>query len=105
MFGPTWCMAFIPVFIVEKFLFFNLCVPSLFILPILVCFFSPIFFLFFALFFIWIPLQNTSVASPTSRMPVPMSAKARQSPGATDKAGKQHKLQDAQRQFRQVVLM
>uniref|UniRef100_A0A3B3D409 Si:ch211-207d6.2 n=1 Tax=Oryzias melastigma TaxID=30732 RepID=A0A3B3D409_ORYME len=45
--------------------------------------------------------QNTSVASPTSRMPVPMSAKARQSPGATDKAGKQHKLQDAQRQFRQ----
>ncbi|XP_023805761.1 sickle tail protein homolog isoform X15 [Oryzias latipes] len=46
-------------------------------------------------------LQNTSVASPTSRMPVPMSAKARQSPGATDKAGKQHKLQDAQRQFRQ----
>uniref|UniRef100_A0A8C7X6W5 Uncharacterized protein n=1 Tax=Oryzias sinensis TaxID=183150 RepID=A0A8C7X6W5_9TELE len=44
---------------------------------------------------------NTSVASPTSRMPVPMSAKARQSPGATDKAGKQHKLQDAQRQFRQ----
>ncbi|XP_078794754.1 sickle tail protein homolog isoform X32 [Oryzias latipes] len=47
------------------------------------------------------PTQNTSVASPTSRMPVPMSAKARQSPGATDKAGKQHKLQDAQRQFRQ----
>uniref|UniRef100_A0A8C7X6B8 Uncharacterized protein n=1 Tax=Oryzias sinensis TaxID=183150 RepID=A0A8C7X6B8_9TELE len=45
--------------------------------------------------------KNTSVASPTSRMPVPMSAKARQSPGATDKAGKQHKLQDAQRQFRQ----
>ncbi|KAM9712827.1 sickle tail protein homolog isoform 18-T18 [Menidia menidia] len=46
-------------------------------------------------------LQNTSVASPTSRMPVPMSAKARQSPGTTDKAGKQQKLQDAQRQFRQ----
>ncbi|KAM9712814.1 sickle tail protein homolog isoform 5-T5 [Menidia menidia] len=45
--------------------------------------------------------QNTSVASPTSRMPVPMSAKARQSPGTTDKAGKQQKLQDAQRQFRQ----
>ncbi|KAL1006821.1 hypothetical protein UPYG_G00077590 [Umbra pygmaea] len=44
----------------------------------------------------------TSVASPTSRMPVP-SAKSRQSPGSTtDKAGKQQKLQDsAQRQFRQ----
>ncbi|XP_035765503.1 sickle tail protein isoform X12 [Neolamprologus brichardi] len=47
------------------------------------------------------PLQNTSVASPTSRMPVPLSAKSRQSPGTTDKAGKQQKLQDAQRQFRQ----
>uniref|UniRef100_A0A673YAQ6 Actin interacting protein 3-like C-terminal domain-containing protein n=1 Tax=Salmo trutta TaxID=8032 RepID=A0A673YAQ6_SALTR len=50
------------------------------------------------------PSQNaTSVASPTSRMPVPMSAKSRQSPGTTtDKAGKQQKLQDsAQRQFRQ----
>nr|XP_029482678.1 sickle tail protein-like isoform X11 [Oncorhynchus nerka] len=49
-------------------------------------------------------LQNaTSVASPSSRMPVPMSAKSRQSPGTTtDKAGKQQKLQDsAQRQFRQ----
>ncbi|XP_052339162.1 sickle tail protein homolog isoform X7 [Oncorhynchus keta] len=48
--------------------------------------------------------QNaTSVASPSSRMPVPMSAKSRQSPGTTpDKAGKQQKLQDsAQRQFRQ----
>ncbi|KAL7373324.1 hypothetical protein ABVT39_003759 [Epinephelus coioides] len=45
--------------------------------------------------------QNTSVASPTSRMPVPLSAKSRQSPGTTDKAGKQQKLQDAQRQFRQ----
>ncbi|XP_077952038.1 sickle tail protein homolog isoform X7 [Gasterosteus aculeatus] len=45
--------------------------------------------------------QNTSVASPTSRMPVPLSAKSRQSPGASDKAGKQQKLQDAQRQFRQ----
>uniref|UniRef100_A0AAQ4S400 Uncharacterized protein n=1 Tax=Gasterosteus aculeatus aculeatus TaxID=481459 RepID=A0AAQ4S400_GASAC len=44
---------------------------------------------------------NTSVASPTSRMPVPLSAKSRQSPGASDKAGKQQKLQDAQRQFRQ----
>ncbi|XP_019897304.2 sickle tail protein homolog isoform X17 [Esox lucius] len=49
-------------------------------------------------------LQNaTSIASPTSRMPVPLSAKSRQSPGTTtDKAGKQQKLQDsAQRQFRQ----
>ncbi|XP_053268162.1 sickle tail protein homolog isoform X10 [Pleuronectes platessa] len=45
--------------------------------------------------------QNASVASPTSRMPVPLSAKSRQSPGTTDKAGKQPKLQDAQRQFRQ----
>uniref|UniRef100_A0A3P8ZJK3 Uncharacterized protein n=1 Tax=Esox lucius TaxID=8010 RepID=A0A3P8ZJK3_ESOLU len=50
------------------------------------------------------PSQNaTSIASPTSRMPVPLSAKSRQSPGTTtDKAGKQQKLQDsAQRQFRQ----
>ncbi|MED6273104.1 hypothetical protein CHARACLAT_003286, partial [Characodon lateralis] len=46
-------------------------------------------------------LQNTSAASPTSRMPVPLSAKSRQSPATTDKAGKQQKLQDAQRQFRQ----
>ncbi|KAM6970861.1 sickle tail protein homolog [Tautogolabrus adspersus] len=45
--------------------------------------------------------QNTSVASPTSRMPVPLSTKSRQAPGTTDKAGKQQKLQDAQRQFRQ----
>ncbi|XP_069015602.1 sickle tail protein homolog isoform X15 [Embiotoca jacksoni] len=45
--------------------------------------------------------KNTSVASPTSRMPVPLSTKSRQSPGTTDKAGKQQKLQDAQRQFRQ----
>ncbi|KAM6900289.1 LOW QUALITY PROTEIN: sickle tail protein homolog [Xenentodon cancila] len=45
--------------------------------------------------------QNTSVASPTSRMPVPLSAKSRQSTGTSDKAGKQQKLQDAQRQFRQ----
>ncbi|KAM3593146.1 uncharacterized protein V6R79_006880 [Siganus canaliculatus] len=49
--------------------------------------------------------KNTSVASPTSRMPVPLSAKSRQSSGTTDKAGKQQKLQDAQRQFRQVVLL
>nr|XP_019943038.1 PREDICTED: sickle tail protein homolog isoform X11 [Paralichthys olivaceus] len=45
--------------------------------------------------------KNASVASPTSRMPVPLSAKSRQSPSTTDKAGKQQKLQDAQRQFRQ----
>ncbi|XP_062847109.1 sickle tail protein isoform X3 [Trichomycterus rosablanca] len=47
--------------------------------------------------------QNASVASPTSRMPVPMSAKARQQTGASDRerAGKQPKLQDSQRQFRQ----
>ncbi|XP_061821832.1 sickle tail protein isoform X10 [Nerophis lumbriciformis] len=47
------------------------------------------------------PTQNTSVASPTSRMPVPSTAKSRQSPATTDKAAKQQKLQDAQRQFRQ----
>uniref|UniRef100_A0A3Q3GMQ7 Si:ch211-285f17.1 n=1 Tax=Labrus bergylta TaxID=56723 RepID=A0A3Q3GMQ7_9LABR len=47
------------------------------------------------------PSQNTSVASPTSRMPVPLSTKSRQAPGTADKAGKQQKLQDAQRQFRQ----
>uniref|UniRef100_A0A8C7IS75 Actin interacting protein 3-like C-terminal domain-containing protein n=1 Tax=Oncorhynchus kisutch TaxID=8019 RepID=A0A8C7IS75_ONCKI len=48
-------------------------------------------------------LKVPNVASPTSRMPVPLSAKSRQSPGTTtDKAGKQQKLQDStQRQFRQ----
>ncbi|XP_036411391.1 sickle tail protein homolog [Megalops cyprinoides] len=46
-------------------------------------------------------LQNTSVASSTSRMPVPVSAKSRQPPGGTEKAGKQQKLPDPQRQFRQ----
>lgn len=71
----------------------------------MVCVFFLSFVLFLVLFFVWIPLQNTSVASPTSRMPVPLSAKSRQSPGTTDKAGKQQKLQDAQRQFRQVVLL
>ncbi|KAG5850312.1 hypothetical protein ANANG_G00080890 [Anguilla anguilla] len=45
--------------------------------------------------------QNTSVASSASRMPVPVSAKSRQPPGGTEKAGKQQKLQDPQRQFRQ----
>ncbi|XP_051542497.1 sickle tail protein-like isoform X3 [Myxocyprinus asiaticus] len=47
--------------------------------------------------------QNASVVSPTSRMPVPVSAKARQQPGTSDKerATKQQKLQDSQRQFRQ----
>ncbi|KAI4880354.1 hypothetical protein NFI96_001231 [Prochilodus magdalenae] len=47
--------------------------------------------------------QNASVASPTSRMPVPVSAKARQQPGTSDRErpAKQQKLQDSQRQFRQ----
>ncbi|KAL6489268.1 hypothetical protein MHYP_G00030090 [Metynnis hypsauchen] len=47
--------------------------------------------------------QNASVASPTSRMPVPVSAKTRQQPGTSDRerAAKQQKLQDSQRQFRQ----
>uniref|UniRef100_A0A4W4G7F3 Actin interacting protein 3-like C-terminal domain-containing protein n=1 Tax=Electrophorus electricus TaxID=8005 RepID=A0A4W4G7F3_ELEEL len=47
--------------------------------------------------------HNASVSSPTSRMPVPMSAKARQPPGTSDRerAAKQQKLQDSQRQFRQ----
>lgn len=81
----------------------NLLVPRLFILPIW-CVFSIFFFIFCFVFHLD-PLQNTSVASPTSRMPVPLSAKSRQSPGTTDKAGKQQKLQDAQRQFRQVVLL
>ncbi|XP_065587454.1 sickle tail protein homolog isoform X9 [Cyrtonyx montezumae] len=43
-------------------------------------------------------LQGPSAVSQTSRMPVPMAAKSRQ--GSTDKAGKQHKLQDP-RQYRQ----
>ncbi|XP_031470188.1 sickle tail protein homolog isoform X6 [Phasianus colchicus] len=43
-------------------------------------------------------LQGHSAASQTSRMPVPMAAKSRQ--GSTEKAGKQHKLQDP-RQYRQ----
>ncbi|XP_053349718.1 sickle tail protein isoform X2 [Clarias gariepinus] len=49
------------------------------------------------------PQQNVSVASPTSRMPVPMSAKTRQQLGTSDRerATKQLKLQDSQRQFRQ----
>ncbi|KAA0704849.1 Sickle tail protein [Triplophysa tibetana] len=47
--------------------------------------------------------QNASVVSPTSRMPVPVSAKPRQQPSTSDKerATKQQKLQDTQRQFRQ----
>lgn len=45
--------------------------------------------------------KGPSAASQTSRMPVPMAAKSRQ--GGTEKAGKQHKLQDP-RQYRQVVL-
>lgn len=52
-------------------------------------------------------LQNVSIASPTSRMPVPMSAKIKQQLGTSDRerATKQLKLQDSQRQFRQVVLL
>ncbi|XP_040551712.1 sickle tail protein homolog isoform X13 [Gallus gallus] len=42
--------------------------------------------------------KGPSAASQTSRMPVPMAAKSRQ--GGTEKAGKQHKLQDP-RQYRQ----
>lgn len=45
--------------------------------------------------------KGSSAATQTSRMPVPAASKARQ--GSTDKAGKQHKLQDP-RQYRQVVL-
>uniref|UniRef100_A0A8C2IXM1 Actin interacting protein 3-like C-terminal domain-containing protein n=1 Tax=Cyprinus carpio TaxID=7962 RepID=A0A8C2IXM1_CYPCA len=47
--------------------------------------------------------KNASVVSPTSRMPVPVSAKARQQPGTSEKerATKPQKLQDSQRQFRQ----
>ncbi|XP_064906815.1 sickle tail protein homolog isoform X25 [Columba livia] len=42
--------------------------------------------------------KGSSAATQTSRMPVPAASKARQ--GSTDKAGKQHKLQDP-RQYRQ----
>ncbi|XP_059390455.1 sickle tail protein homolog isoform X3 [Carassius carassius] len=47
--------------------------------------------------------QNASMVSPTSRMPVPVSAKVRQQPGTSEKerATKPQKLQDSQRQFRQ----
>ncbi|XP_021244873.1 sickle tail protein homolog isoform X16 [Numida meleagris] len=45
--------------------------------------------------------KGPNAASQTSRMPVPMAVKSRQ--GSTEKAGKQHKLQDP-RQYRQVVL-
>ncbi|XP_064410785.1 sickle tail protein homolog isoform X13 [Latimeria chalumnae] len=45
-------------------------------------------------------LQGQSVVS-TSRMPVPTASKSRQSQGSADRAGKQQKLQDPQRQFRQ----
>ena len=64
------------------------------------------FFLFIPFSSVWFKsfLQNASVVSPTSRMPV--SAKVRQQPGTSDKerATKPQKLQDSQRQFRQVVL-
>ncbi|XP_051784916.1 sickle tail protein homolog isoform X5 [Erpetoichthys calabaricus] len=46
-------------------------------------------------------LQATSVISPSSRMPVPVSSKSRSQQGVSDKSGKQQKLQDPQRQFRQ----
>ncbi|XP_065485073.1 sickle tail protein homolog isoform X15 [Caloenas nicobarica] len=42
--------------------------------------------------------KGSSAAAQTSRMPVPAASKAR--PGSTEKAGKQHKLQDP-RQYRQ----
>uniref|UniRef100_H2ZSE8 KIAA1217 n=1 Tax=Latimeria chalumnae TaxID=7897 RepID=H2ZSE8_LATCH len=44
--------------------------------------------------------KGQSVVS-TSRMPVPTASKSRQSQGSADRAGKQQKLQDPQRQFRQ----
>ncbi|XP_046704584.1 sickle tail protein isoform X4 [Silurus meridionalis] len=49
------------------------------------------------------PQQNVSVSLPTSRMPMPMSVKAKQQPGTSDRerAAKQLKMQDSQRQFRQ----
>ncbi|XP_056306162.1 sickle tail protein homolog isoform X9 [Danio aesculapii] len=51
----------------------------------------------------YFPSQNANVVSPTSRMPVPVSTKARQQPSTSDKerATKPQKLQDSQRQFRQ----
>uniref|UniRef100_A0A8C4S016 KIAA1217 n=1 Tax=Erpetoichthys calabaricus TaxID=27687 RepID=A0A8C4S016_ERPCA len=45
--------------------------------------------------------KATSVISPSSRMPVPVSSKSRSQQGVSDKSGKQQKLQDPQRQFRQ----
>ncbi|XP_073797616.1 sickle tail protein homolog isoform X10 [Danio rerio] len=47
--------------------------------------------------------QNANVVSPTSRMPVPVSVKARQPSSTSEKerATKPQKLQDSQRQFRQ----
>uniref|UniRef100_A0AAY4BX65 Sickle tail protein n=1 Tax=Denticeps clupeoides TaxID=299321 RepID=A0AAY4BX65_9TELE len=47
------------------------------------------------------PTQNPTAVSPTSRMPVPASVKARQQTGASDRTSKQQKLQDSQRQLRQ----
>ncbi|XP_073797628.1 sickle tail protein homolog isoform X23 [Danio rerio] len=49
------------------------------------------------------PSQNANVVSPTSRMPVPVSVKARQPSSTSEKerATKPQKLQDSQRQFRQ----
>ncbi|XP_028820384.1 sickle tail protein homolog isoform X4 [Denticeps clupeoides] len=49
-----------------------------------------------------VPTQkNPTAVSPTSRMPVPASVKARQQTGASDRTSKQQKLQDSQRQLRQ----
>ncbi|XP_043945777.1 sickle tail protein homolog isoform X3 [Protopterus annectens] len=44
--------------------------------------------------------KGSNATSSSSRMPVPMTAKVRPQ-GSTDKPGKQQKLQDSQRQFRQ----
>ena len=75
--------------------------------PVLPTASNVVLFFFFSFFFLFPfeSLQNTGVASAASRMPVPVSAKSRQPPGGTEKAGKQQKLQDPQRQFRQVVLL
>ncbi|XP_029444557.1 sickle tail protein homolog isoform X12 [Rhinatrema bivittatum] len=45
-------------------------------------------------------LQGSSGSSQTSRMPIPVASKSRQQ-GSMDKPGKQAKLQDSQRQYRQ----
>ncbi|XP_029444542.1 sickle tail protein homolog isoform X3 [Rhinatrema bivittatum] len=47
-----------------------------------------------------IPRKGSSGSSQTSRMPIPVASKSRQQ-GSMDKPGKQAKLQDSQRQYRQ----